>query len=79
MLRALGYRASLQVASVAAFARNLNDSRRRVQASVGTWVADYPSASGIFDLFFRCSTFRPAEPGTARSGSFFCHLASTAR
>jgi peptide/nickel transport system substrate-binding protein len=45
VLRDLGYRASLRVASVAAFARNVNDTRRKVQASVGTWIADYPSAS----------------------------------
>ena len=79
VLRPLGYHASLRVASVAAFARNLNDTHRRVQASVGTCVADYPSASGIFDQFFRCSAFHPADPDDARSGSFLCHLASTAR
>jgi peptide/nickel transport system substrate-binding protein len=58
---------------VAAFARNVNDSRRRAQASVGVWVADYPSPSDFFDLFFRCSSFRPADPADTRSGSFFCH------
>jgi peptide/nickel transport system substrate-binding protein len=73
VLRELGYRTSLRVASVAAFARNVNDSRRRVQASVATWVADYPSPSDFFDLFFRCSAFRPADPADTRSGSFFCH------
>jgi YVTN family beta-propeller protein len=73
LLRELGYRATLQVASVAAFARNVNDSRRRAQASVGTWVADYRSASDFFDLFFRCSSFHPADPADTRSGSFFCH------
>jgi len=73
VLRELGYRASLQVASVSAFAANVNDTRRRVQASVGTWIVDYPSASDFFDLFFRCSSFRPADPADTRSGSFFCH------
>jgi peptide/nickel transport system substrate-binding protein len=73
VLRELGYRASLQVASVAAFARNIDDTRRRVQASVATWIADYPSASDFFDLFFRCSAFRPADPADTTSGSFFCH------
>jgi ABC-type oligopeptide transport system substrate-binding subunit len=58
---------------VAAFARNVNDTRRKVQASVGTWVADYPSASDFFNLFFRCSDFRPADPVNTTSGSFFCH------
>jgi YVTN family beta-propeller protein len=75
LLSELGYRASLRVASVAAFARNVNDTRRRAQASVGTWVADYPSASDFFDQFFRCSAFRPADPADTHSGSFFCHPA----
>jgi YVTN family beta-propeller protein len=73
LLRDLGYRASLRVASVAEFDRNVNDTRREVQASVGTWIADYPSASDFFDLFFRCSSFRPADPADTRSGDFFCH------
>jgi YVTN family beta-propeller protein len=72
VLRELGYRASLTVASVPAFARNVNDTRRQVQASVGTWVADYPSASDFFDLHFQCSTFVPADPADTRSGDFFC-------
>ncbi len=72
VLRELGYRASLRVASVAAFARSVNDSRRRVQASVGSWVVDYPSASDFFDLFFQCSAFRPADPADTRSGDLFC-------
>jgi peptide/nickel transport system substrate-binding protein len=72
VLRELGYRASLRVASVAVFARNVNDTRRRIQASVATWIADYPSASDFFDLFFQCSAFRPADPAGTRSGSFFC-------
>jgi YVTN family beta-propeller protein len=72
VLRELGYRASLRVASVAEFARNINDTRRRVQASVGTWIADYPSASDYFDQFFQCSAFRPADPADTRTGSYFC-------
>lgn len=72
LLRELGYRASLRVASVADFARNVNDTRRRVQATVATWIADYPSASDFFDLFFRCSSFRPADPADTRSSIFFC-------
>jgi peptide/nickel transport system substrate-binding protein len=73
VLRELGYRASLQVATIAAFARNVDDTRRRVQASVATWAVDYPSASDFFDVFFRCSAFRPADPADTRSSIFFCH------
>jgi YVTN family beta-propeller protein len=73
VLRELGYRASLRVAAATAFLDNVNDTRRRVQASVGTWIVDYPSASDVFNLFFQCSAFRPADPADSRSGSFFCH------
>jgi peptide/nickel transport system substrate-binding protein len=72
VLRELGYHATLRVASVAEFALNVNDTRRRVQASVATWIADYPSASDYFDQFFHCSAFRPADPAATRSGSYFC-------
>jgi peptide/nickel transport system substrate-binding protein len=75
VLRELGYRASIQAASVATFARNVDDTRRRVQVSIGTWGLDYPSASDLFDVFFRCSAFRPADPADTRSGSFFCQPA----
>ena len=76
VLRELGYRASLQVAPTdKVFARNIDDSRRRIQASIGTWVVDYPSAADFFDTFFRCSSFRPADPAVTRSGSFFCQPA----
>ena len=73
VLNELGYHASLRVASVAEFVLNVNDTRRQIQASVGTWIADYPSASDFFDLFFRCSSFRPADPADTHSGSFFCN------
>ena len=58
---------------MAEFARNVNDTRRRVQASVGDWTADYPSAADFFDVFFQCSAFRPADPADTRSATFFCH------
>jgi YVTN family beta-propeller protein len=72
VLRDLGYRASLRVASADDFDRNVNDTSRRVQASVGSWIADYPSAADFFDMFFTCSSFRPADPADTRSGAFFC-------
>jgi ABC-type transport system substrate-binding protein/DNA-binding SARP family transcriptional activator/DNA-binding beta-propeller fold protein YncE len=72
LLRKLGYAATLRLASEAEFARNVNDSRRRVQASVGAWIADYPSASDFLGLFFKCSASRLADPDHTRSGSFFC-------
>ena len=50
LLRELGYESTLRVESDAEFERNVNDSRRGAQASVGSWIADYPSASDFFGL-----------------------------
>jgi YVTN family beta-propeller protein len=72
VLRELGYRATLHIAPHAAVVQAANDSRRRIQATDGAWYADYPSASDFFDLFFRCSDFRLADPAATRNGAFFC-------
>jgi YVTN family beta-propeller protein len=72
VLRELGYRASLHIASHAAVVQAANDSRREIQATDGVWYADYPSASDFFDLFFRCSAFRLGDPAATRNGSFYC-------
>ena len=77
VLRELGYRAKLHTASHAAVVQLVNDSRHGVQASTGWgWQADYPSASDFFDVFFRCSDFRLADPADTRNGSFFCDRAA---
>jgi peptide/nickel transport system substrate-binding protein len=76
VLRELGYRARLHVASHAAVVRATSDSRRQIQATDGSWGADYPSASDFFDLFFRCSAFRLDDPAATRNGSFFCDPAA---
>ena len=76
VLRELGYRASLHIASHAAVVQAANDSRRRIQATNGVWYADYPSASDFFDLFFRCSAFRLDDPAATRNGSFYCDPAA---
>ena len=72
VLRELGYRASMITAPQSVVMADTNDSRRRVQATDGGWIADYPSASDFFDLYFRCSSFRLADPAATRNGSFFC-------
>ena len=71
VLRELGYRATLHIATPKAM-QAVNDSRRQIQATDGNWGADYPSASDFFDQFFRCSSFRLADPADTRNGSFFC-------
>jgi YVTN family beta-propeller protein len=72
VLGELGYRATLHIASHAAVVNATSDSRRQIQATDGSWWADYPSASDFFDQFFRCSAFRLADPAATRNGSFFC-------
>ena len=72
VLRELGYRATLHMATHAAVVNATNDSRRKIQATDGSWAADYPSASDFFDINFRCSAFRLADPADTRNGSFFC-------
>ena len=75
VLSELGYRATLHIATPEAM-QAVNDSRRRIQATDGNWTADYPSASDFFDSFFRCSSFRLADPAATRNGSFFCDPAT---
>ena len=75
VLRELGYRATLHIAPHTAVVQATNDSRRRIQATDGVWYADYPSASDFFDLFFRCSDFRLADPAATSNGSFYCNPA----
>lgn len=72
MLRELGYRVSVVTQPLNVFFDNVNDTRRRVQVSDNNWFVDYPSASDFFDLFFRCSSWKPADPATTTNGSFFC-------
>jgi peptide/nickel transport system substrate-binding protein len=36
------------------------------------FVRNYPSTSDFFDLFFRCSSWKTADPATTTNGSFFC-------
>ncbi len=76
VLRELGYRAALHIATHQAVVQATNDSRNKVQATDEIWQADYPSASDFFDLFFRCSAFRLNDPAVTRNGSFFCDPAA---
>jgi ABC-type oligopeptide transport system substrate-binding subunit len=72
VLRELGYKVSMVTPSLNTFFENVNDSRRDVQVSDSIWNADYPAASDFFDLFFRCSAWKLADPSAVRNGSFFC-------
>jgi YVTN family beta-propeller protein len=72
VLDELGYHAALRILAPAALQQEVNDSRNNAQATDGSWLADYPSASDFFDFFFRCSAFRLADPADTRNGAFFC-------
>jgi YVTN family beta-propeller protein len=76
VLRELGYRATLHMASHNAVVQATSNSQRRIQATGSVWFADYPSASDFLDLFFRCSAFRLDDPAATRNGSFFCDPAA---
>lgn len=76
VLDELGYRASLHIASPSALQQAVKNSRRRIQATDGSWYFDYPSASDFFDVFFRCSASRLDDPAATRNGSFFCDRAA---
>ena len=43
-----------------------------MQADDTSWMADYPAASDFLARFFRCSSFRLADPDATNNGSFFC-------
>jgi YVTN family beta-propeller protein len=72
VLRELGYRASMQIVPHADVVNETNTYSDHVQATVGIWSADYPSASDFLDLFFRCSDFSLTNAAATRNGSFFC-------
>jgi peptide/nickel transport system substrate-binding protein len=71
VLRELGYRATLHRASHGAVVAATSDSRRRIQATDGSWGGG-PLASTFFDSLFRCSDFRLADPADTANGSFLC-------
>ncbi len=70
VLRALGYRASLWVASGNRFNALSNNDRYQVQISRGGWAADYPAPSEFFNLFLTCRAFRPASNANGNSAQF---------
>jgi YVTN family beta-propeller protein len=70
VLRELGYRASMITPPSSVWQANVNDSRRGVQAVDTSWLA--PTAYDFLARFFRCSSFRLADPGATNDGSFFC-------
>jgi YVTN family beta-propeller protein len=70
VLRAVGYRASLRVASGNRFNALSNNSRYQVQISRGGWAADYPAPSEFINLFLSCGAFRQASDANSNSAQF---------
>ena len=71
VLRSLGYRASLRVASGDRYNVLSNNSRYQVQISRGGWAADYPAPSEFINLFLSCGAFRPTSDANS-NGAQFC-------
>jgi YVTN family beta-propeller protein len=57
-LRGLGYRASLRPLPADEFVDGVSDYRRRVQAAVFSWGADYPTASDFLLPVLSCASVR---------------------
>jgi hypothetical protein len=51
--RQLGYRVSMVSPSLNEYFQVISDSRGRAQVTDGSWYLHYPSASVLFDQFFR--------------------------
>ena len=68
-LVALGYRARLRVVSDPT-GTAMADSRHKLQANFGGWVAGDPSAADIIASQFTCGSFRPADPANLNNSEF---------
>ena len=68
-LVALGYHARLRVLSDPR-GTAMADSRQRVQASFGGWVAGDPSAADFIAPQFACRSFVPADPANLNNSEF---------
>ena len=68
-LAALGYHARLRVLSDPS-GTAMADSRHRVQASFGGWVAGDPSAADFIAPQFTCGSFVPADPANLNNSEF---------
>jgi peptide/nickel transport system substrate-binding protein len=73
VLQSLGYRARLKVipkGNVNAYLSVLSDSRRKVQAGINAWFADYLSASNFFPVLLTCASYHPRSPENPNVAEF---------
>ncbi len=66
----LGYRARLQSLSANVQFSYIQNSNNRVQASLTSWYADYPSAAPIIAGNFGCAAFRPGSDNSTNIPGF---------
>jgi YVTN family beta-propeller protein len=79
LLRRLGYRASLRtVPGGLNYAKQVADSRRRAQAGVWYWAADYPAPSDFLQVLLSCTAFVPHSLDNLNMAEF-CDPAIDAR
>ncbi|HEY5988486.1 MAG TPA: ABC transporter substrate-binding protein, partial [Streptosporangiaceae bacterium] len=70
VLKSLGYRASLWIATGDRLNTLSKNSRYHVQVSRGGWAADYPAPSEFLNLFLSCAAFRPASDANDNVAQF---------
>ncbi len=78
VLSGLGFRARLQSLSANIQSTYIQNTGNRVQASLTTWYADYPSAANIIAGNFGCSAFHPGSDSSTNIPGF-CDPALDAR
>jgi len=81
VLDSLGYNASVHAVSTPTYFKKVPDTRNRIQADMGGWLADYPHPLDFFDILLTCHTF--VRMGNLNDSEFCNHrfdrLVNTAR
>jgi peptide/nickel transport system substrate-binding protein len=74
VLEELGFRATVKqiAAPPQVYFDTVGDSRRRIQAGISGWAADYPSPGGFLRPLFTCAGFVPGKPRENTNWSEFC-------
>jgi peptide/nickel transport system substrate-binding protein len=74
-LTGLGYRVTLKGLPQDRYFDYVSDSRRRAQAGLTGWTADYPAASTFLDNLASCASFRTANPKENTNYGEYCDAA----
>jgi len=71
LLKELGYRASLRIASPTRLFTKAGNFRSRIQAGLVSWGADFPTASNFFFPVLSCQSFN-GDPASTNNYAEFC-------